>query len=473
MKRAAIIRPLAVASVLAVLGGTSARCQSVAGIIEDSLLGQGRLPNATLWIQDTATHVQTDRAGRFRIDGAPAGTYSLSFSHPSFDSAGISPPSWRVTIPPGGLENVRLATPSPQAAFGAGCTDSRKGDVAYVVGRVRDAVADTGVADVQVTASWLAPAKARNQKPTVLVRTQTQTGDGGRFVLCPVPKRGVIAVQAAADSLSTGIITYSLKGAPVAVLTLRLATRPTAASAGADTPILSARLHGAVRTADGEPLPDARVSVDESMLGTTDASGAFALADLPLGTHVIEVSAIGHEPSTRVIDLRPGDNGPMELEAGGPVQRLPSLAVTGTGASSISMNAIEDRVRRAGGYLVTAKDIEKRRPRKFEDILRGVPGLSILPALNGDANYLVQGDRVVSSRGRRSFKVQPCSPTYFLDGAMVQGDVGQSPFPLPVDEIRAIEIYTAANEPLEYHREGGLCGVIAVWTKRQIGEGTR
>jgi hypothetical protein len=339
---------------------------------------------------------------------------------------------------------------------------------------VRDAVSDTGLVGVRVTASWLAPARAGEQAPSVLVRNQTHTGEGGAFVLCPVPTSSVFAVQAAADSISTGIITHSLSDEPIAVLTLRLATRPASnAGASVDTPLPTAQLHGTVRTADGQPAAGALIAVDQVMRGTTNASGAFTLADLPLGTHVIYVSAIGRERSERVVDLRPGDNGPLELEAGGPVQRLASLEVVGADASAISMSAIEDRVRREGGHLITAKDIQKRRPRKFEDVLRGIPGLTIEPAPDGGDNYFVPADRAYSSRGQRNFQTQMCSPTYFLDGVMLEVADGQAPFPVPVDEIRAIEIYTAATVPVQYRRERSLCGAIAVWTKRRVEEGTR
>jgi outer membrane receptor for Fe3+-dicitrate len=156
----------------------------------------------------------------------------------------------------------------------------------------------------------------------------------------------------------------------------------------------------------------------------------------------------------------------MALEAGGPVQRLASLEVMGASASMISMSAIEERVRRLGGQLITAKDIESRRARRLEDALRGVPGLSVAPAAT-------IGDRAVSSRGQRDLRSQACSPMYFLDGAMTDGPLDQASLPVLVEEIRAIEVYTGANMPVEYHREGGLCGAIAVWTKRRIEEGMR
>lgn len=107
-----------VAALLVVTSAARASCQSISGTVEDSLLGQGPLSNATLWIQDTATRVRTDRTGRFRIDRVAPGIYSLSFSHASFDSAGITLPRWRVTVPTQGLRGLVLATPSPRALFG-------------------------------------------------------------------------------------------------------------------------------------------------------------------------------------------------------------------------------------------------------------------------------------------------------------------------------------------------------------------
>lgn len=92
--------------------------------------------------------------------------------------------------------------------------------------------------------------------------------------------------------------------------------------------------------------------------------------------------------------------------------------------------------------------------------------MEIAPVQPPDAeNAFIGGDRAVSGRGYRNLRESQCSPAYFVDGAPVEVKLDQVPFPVPVSDIRAIEIYTAATVPFEFQRTTSLCGAIVVWTK--------
>ncbi|HTK42880.1 MAG TPA: carboxypeptidase regulatory-like domain-containing protein, partial [Gemmatimonadales bacterium] len=88
---------------LALVLTTSAHAQSLSGVLRDSLLYDGPLPNATIWIEGTHKETKTDLLGRFKFDSLPPGTYRLSFNHPAFDAAGVGAPRWRVDLPAQGL----------------------------------------------------------------------------------------------------------------------------------------------------------------------------------------------------------------------------------------------------------------------------------------------------------------------------------------------------------------------------------
>src|SRR5690349_12025438 len=189
---------------------TSARAQSLSGVLRDSLLYDGPLPNATIWIDGTHREVRTDLLGRFRFDSLPPGTYRLTFNHPAFDAAGVGAPRWRVDLPAGGLQGVVLATPAPDSRYARACPTPRAPDQGYVVGTVRDAAADSGLPGAVVNAMW---AKIQVTQATGLQslrkNARAETDARGEFVLCGVPNTGEVTAWATFGPASTGLVTVS------------------------------------------------------------------------------------------------------------------------------------------------------------------------------------------------------------------------------------------------------------------------
>lgn len=453
----------ALAAALGALLPARAAAQSVAGVLRDSLLTGGPLPNATVWIDGTTRRAKTDLFGRFRFDSVPPGTYRVTFRHPVFDAAGVAAPRWRIDVPPQGLPGVLLATPSADSRYRRFCPSPRGPGQGYLVGVVRDAAADTGLSGAVVNAMWAEVEVSRS----VGVRTYRRTARGetdrdGRFVLCYVPNDGEITVWATWHDLSTGLLTLDLEKRPLAARQLSIATRSLASAAtGADSAALAARLDGVVKNIDGAPIADARVYVRGSRsLGRTTASGAFSLAGLPAGTQVVEVSALGYEPGRQVVDLKPGQAGRAEVVLAKAVQRLPTLEVVGRLKNGDEVSSFQDRARRGFGFFMTEEDIQRRNPIIFEDLLRGVPGMQVEP--------VGQGYRVVSSRGVPNMQGD-CSPAFFVDGSPFYVDLTSGdPFPVAPQDILAMEVYPGtAAVPAEFQRmQNAGCGVIAIWTKR-------
>ncbi len=435
------------------------RAQTVSGVLRDSLLTGGALPNATLWIEGIPRETKTDLYGRFKIDSVPAGMRTLAFSHPAFDAAGVAAPRFRIEVPAAGLQGIVLATPSAETRYARACPGPRAPGTGYVVGVVRDAATDSGVPKAVVNVMWAHITVDRTTGVTTARRTsRAETDARGLFAVCGVPIESELTVWATLGTASTGLVTMDLDGRSLAARQLTLGTRPVPAATKADSDAAMARLEGVVKTIDGAPIPDARVYVRGSRaLTTTTTSGAFSLGGLPSGTQVVEVAAVGYQPGRQTVDLKPGAARRTEVVLGKSVQRLPTVDVAGKANDA---SGFEERARRGQGHYITEADIEKRGAISFEDIMRGVPGMMVEP--------VGQGYRVVSSRGVNSMTGGDCSPAYFLDGSYFPIDLTNGdPFPVSPIDIRGIEVYSgAATIPPEFQRQENTCGAVVIWTKR-------
>ena len=117
----------------------------------------------------------------------------------------------------------------------------------------------------------------------------------------------------------------ALQGAFIAACACA-AAGPLAAQAGRET------ITGVVRSAeDGAPIVEAAVGV--ATLGrftATDSAGRFRLADLPFGSRLVEVRAIGFQPAWRTVTVVPGDTVVLELLLRPAAVTLPDVVVSTT-----------------------------------------------------------------------------------------------------------------------------------------------
>jgi hypothetical protein len=217
-----------------------------------------------------------------------------------------------------------------------------------------------------------------------------------------------------------------------------------------------ARIEGIVRDSTGASLADARVFVRGGRTVVhTGPSGRFALDGAPAGSQVLEVVAIGYEPGVREVELSPGATTRAEVQLVKPPQILPAIQVVGRLGGRHGMTFLE-RARRGWGHYLTSEQIERRMALSVEDLLRGMPGLRVLPY-----------GGVVSWRGAASVFGEPCGPRLFIDGSWLPIDLANGdPIPVPASDVAGIEVYSGpAGVPIEY-QQGSGCGVVAIWTKR-------
>ncbi|HYC49864.1 MAG TPA: carboxypeptidase-like regulatory domain-containing protein, partial [Gemmatimonadaceae bacterium] len=68
-----------------------------------------------------------------------------------------------------------------------------------------------------------------------------------------------------------------------------------------------------VSSGDG-PVSGALIMTDETQEARSDENGRFWLRGLPSGTRQIEIGAIGAEPASRAVDIRPGDTAVVSVQ---------------------------------------------------------------------------------------------------------------------------------------------------------------
>jgi hypothetical protein len=191
-----------------------------------------------------------------------------------------------------------------------------------------------------------------------------------------------------------------------------------------------------------------------------DASGAFALENLPAGTFTLAVRALGYNPKHLSVDLVSGVTTPVEVTLDGRIALLDTLRVQAR-VRERDFTGFDDRAAKNWyGHILTEDRIDAMHLKTAGMLLSTVPGLQVEPSGLGRTR--------VYSRGYANFSSR-CEPTVFVDGtALIDGAVSLEDFVRP-DEIRGVEVYLqAGTAPLPYNKNP--CGTILVWTKHPARE---
>jgi hypothetical protein len=189
--------------------------------------------------------------------------------------------------------------------------------------------------------------------------------------------------------------------------------------------------------------------------------------------------------------------------------RLAQVAATATPqARGPGMTGFEHRRRTGRGYFMDRAAIEAKRPNRFTDALRGVPGLRVqpgpsgemVPAFTGAAPASILGSP--SAGGRQIVSNVPtpsmagaapgsdsdampesagsnadCQVQYYVDGHLQNVASSSARGPnrealiidqlVDVRQVEAVEVYrSASTAPAEYKRLGADCGIIVIWLRR-------
>jgi hypothetical protein len=231
------------------------------------------------------------------------------------------------------------------------------------------------------------------------------------------------------------------------------------AAAGAQT------IHGVVLE-DEARTPIAGVQVDLLALdGTsvataaTDDEGEFLVRTRQAGRYTLRFTHIAFRTvHSDTLQLRSGEGVSVEARMAAAIIPVEPLVVTAR--TSAGMSGFHERRRRGGfGRYITRSDIETRPTMRTSDLLRTVPGVTVVPAGPGSNMILMRG-----GLGR-------CTPTIYIDGVPIRQFPGSGVDELLMpDFLEGVEIYTGLSAPAPIHSRGN-CGVVAFWTRSSEGTG--
>ncbi len=183
---------------------------------------QAPLPGATVFLSGTSYATETDREGRFVLDGLPEGTFSAVFTHPRLDSLGVFSRPTQVTISPGITTTVTLAIPTTGPDPGASCNVEELAEgLWFLVGFVRDADSGEPLQGATVLMDW---STFEGQTISGLIerrrQLQTRSDPQGRFTGCGIPVDTRITLRAVLDEKESDPVVVAVQGGEPTVVNL-------------------------------------------------------------------------------------------------------------------------------------------------------------------------------------------------------------------------------------------------------------
>jgi len=138
-------------------------------------------------------------------------------------------------------------------------------------------------------------------------------------------------------------------------------------------------------------------------------------------------------------------------------------------ADSRRAGGFYERARQPGfGHFITRADIDTRpATSRTTDLLRGIPGIEILPVRRPRSASTINTLVMSGTLGR-------CQPSIYIDGSPVKQfpESGLDDFLKP-DMLEGVEIYPRSFSAPSFLTAPATCGVVAFWTRTGSGEGAQ
>ncbi len=208
----------------------------------------------------------------------------------------------------------------------------------------------------------------------------------------------------------------------------------------------------------GEPVAEANAVLspedaeEESWTGTSDENGRLRTPLLPLGTYELAITLTGYATLEGSVHL----DGPGAVDLR--VQMVPvdfalePVIVVAARRSRLEEVGFYERLRFGDGHFITREELDEHAPTNISDVLRGVPGVRVLPGIGQANQVLLRGS---------------CVPRVVLDGLLLSGPVDVDNL-LPTIDVAGIEVYHGTSAPILYTGET-TCGVIMLWSRTPDG----
>jgi hypothetical protein len=214
-------------------------------------------------------------------------------------------------------------------------------------------------------------------------------------------------------------------------------------------------ISGVVRDSLGQPIANVEITdLAAAKSVRTDSLGHFLLAEVPSGNVDITFRRLSYAPVVLLIAIPPADTTEVQVVLGVVAQELKGMVVQAHPEQLRQLVAFESRRKRGIGHFITRNQIEDRHPLVLSDMLRPLPGASLINADNG--RTAVRFSRVARNN---------CPPQFFVDGIEV---TGFSIDDMPPGDVEGVELYAgSAGLPPEYNRLHGtsICGTVIIWTR--------
>lgn len=432
----------------------------VRGVVFDSIVGR---PIAGAVVQVAASNpsrvpwtATTDSVGAYRIEGLPAGRYTVGFYHDALMALGLESSTRGVELASDSVVTADLALPSIGAVVALRCgTRANRTDRGMLVGVLRGAPSNAAVAGAELRVQWGAIALDSGQTRVVEEEALASIEPDGAYLVCGLPLDAPLDLRVSAPGyreIAGPVVIVPRSG--VEQLDVLLADSATTSGAGT--------LRGQVKNLSGKPVASGRVMLATLGREATIRDGDFALRDLPGGSWIFETHVIGTEPRATLVTVVDSARNEATLTVDNAVQRLD--AVTVIGKMDRNTRVLEDVLRRrrhyAGSFFLPGSEAMKRAS-FTSDLLKEARG------------FTYSGRNKIFARGRDN-----CIALY-VDDAFEPLALDMLDEAAPLKDLLAVETYPSIElapvqfrfafgrpDPMNQFERIAACAVVVAWTKR-------
>ena len=216
-----------------------------------------------------------------------------------------------------------------------------------------------------------------------------------------------------------------------------------------------------VDQATGRPVAGVLLSIPVGDLtALTGSDGSFRLGDLPAGRYVMHSQMLGFAERRDTIEVLAGLVIEATVALATQAIALAPITVTVRSRWLDQQGFYTRRTDGLAGHFYTRDDIEKKAPTQFTELLRDVPGVTLIHSQAGMT--LIRFRRLHSMTVSEIDAVYGCEPGVYYDGIPMNTSIDRLDM-IAVPFVEGIEVYVGAATPIEYQHP---CGVILVWTRR-------
>lgn len=404
------------------------------GVVFDSLAAEPLAGALVVAMPSGATTV-TDSAGYFELLSDTI-TARFTVYHDVLDRIGLG--ALAADRPVDRRRTVTIATPSLLTVWPQLCESRRPlgGRSVIVTGTARASDGNTRVAGAKILMQWSKPDYATGGPD--LRSEETLTDSLGNFLICGVEEFVDLSFLALSQEMQSGVVTVTSDIRPLRRVDLVLGA---ADEQGA--------VRGLVRDAEGVPLANVQLAFEGVIdAQVTGADGRFAFPDVPTGSRMLYVRAVGFQPVGQLVDVVAGENPPITI----PFEKVVQLeGVTITERVNVRRERGEFEMRKRTGLGRTLDSTTIMKAPNLRAAIQMTQGINVEQGRRGTSEFVI--------RGRRG-----CPAYVYLDGTLATIDDVNV---LPPRNLAAIEFFTStALAPARYIPIGGNdCAVVLFWSK--------